>query len=47
PLFLLIISDAFIILTIIIQLIPDFFLLDFTADIKYFITFNSVYFFIR
>jgi len=47
PLFILIISDAFIILTILIQLIPDFFLLDFTADIKYFITFNSVYFFIR
>jgi len=47
PLFNLILSYAFIILTIIIQLIPDFFLLDFTADIKYFITFNSVYFFIR
>lgn len=47
PFFSLILSDVFMIIVIIIQIIPDFFLLDFTADIKFFLTFNSVYFFMR
>jgi hypothetical protein len=47
PLFNLIVVIGYLFLVLVIQIIPDFFLLDFTADIYYFITYNSVFFFIR
>ncbi len=47
PLFNLVIGIGYLLIVIIIQIIPNFFLLDFVADIYYFLTYNSVYFFVR
>jgi len=47
PLFNLVIGIAYLLIVVVIQIIPNFFLLDFVADIYYFITYNSVFFFIR